>query len=1044
MKRRTQFANLEIRLHKREAKGYPVELTLNGGQQFQGGYLTPDQLPWVPSASPKQNGERLFNWLFTDRQLREQWGQIRGQHAKRRIRLRITADAPELHAIPWELLRDPAPSRTPQTLAAEAETPFSRYIAGEWPTPAPVAARPLKLLAAIANPDNLDAYGLNELNVEQERASLQTALVDLDPDQLDVTFLPPPVTLPALAEALNSGPHLLHIVAHGAFSHKQGSASLYLADAANEVSLIKDHELAEMLQRQGRLPHLIFLASCYGAARSPADAFRGLGPTLVRAGLPAVLAMQEAVPVETARTFSRIFYRRLLGHGQVDLASNEARATLLTADLPGSSIPVLFSRLPENQLFLRPEEVPGEEAKRVTIGQQIINFFTGTPDRQRELRDRQIMLQRVYDFWVKGVLENSLHNEMLIELGMEEKHEAVEYPWEMVLQRPDRPNRTLSPGTKIIDVFDESGGSLLILGEPGSGKTTMLLELARQTIERAQANPTQPMPVVFNLSSWAEKQLPLAEWLVEELNSKYNIPKKSAQQWIEGEKLRFLLDGLDEVAQQHQTACVEAINTFRREHLIPLVVCSRAMDYEELPTKLRLQQAIQLQPLTPQQVAAYLNEFGIELSMLKSAFQRDFTLRQLAQSPLMLSIMTLAYQDMGTEDLTYLASIRVEWEYLFAVYVKQMFERRGSSQLYSLEQTNRWLGWLAKKLLQHSEAEFLIEQLQPSWLPNDMQCWIYIFSSRLISGLIFVLPFFLERLVRKPINPPILVSTLLSGMIAGAAMGLIDGLNFGQRNQQDTKLAALHKSHFWHLGISILVGGVIFGVIFAIPFGMSIGIVIGLPFGLALGLIFGLRGVTRTTAKDVQTVERLNWVWIHGIKWATGGLIGGLIFGLSIGLIFGLIFGLNEGLRIGLIFGMVEGLFGGVVGATFGGLRGTIVETKSVPNQGIRMSARNAVLGGIIGGLSGGLIGGVIGKTTVGLIFGLNGGAMAALWYGGLDLIQHYTLRTILWSDGHIPWNYSRFLDFATERIFLRKVGGGYIFVHRYLMEYFASLEAEE
>jgi hypothetical protein len=28
--------------------------------------------------------------------------------------------------------------------------------------------------------------------------------------------------------------------------------------------------------------------------------------------------------------------------------------------------------------------------------------------------------------------------------------------------------------------------------------------------------------------------------------------------------------------------------------------------------------------------------------------------------------------------------------------------------------------------------------------------------------------------------------------------------------------------------------------------------------------------------------------------------------------------------------------------------------------------------------------------------------------------------------------------------IFLRKVGGGYIFVHRLLLEYFASLEPEE
>jgi hypothetical protein len=39
---------------------------------------------------------------------------------------------------------------------------------------------------------------------------------------------------------------------------------------------------------------------------------------------------------------------------------------------------------------------------------------------------------------------------------------------------------------------------------------------------------------------------------------------------------------------------------------------------------------------------------------------------------------------------------------------------------------------------------------------------------------------------------------------------------------------------------------------------------------------------------------------------------------------------------------------------------------------------------------------------------------------------------------------YIRFLDYAAERVFLRKVGGGYIFTHRLLMEYFATLEPIE
>ena len=55
--------------------------------------------------------------------------------------------------------------------------------------------------------------------------------------------------------------------------------------------------------------------------------------------------------------------------------------------------------------------------------------------------------------------------------------------------------------------------------------------------------------------------------------------------------------------------------------------------------------------------------------------------------------------------------------------------------------------------------------------------------------------------------------------------------------------------------------------------------------------------------------------------------------------------------------------------------------------------------------------------------------------------MRHGVIRLLLWRAGSIPWNYPGFLDSATEHIFLRKVGGGYIFVHRLLLEYFASLD---
>jgi hypothetical protein len=60
---------------------------------------------------------------------------------------------------------------------------------------------------------------------------------------------------------------------------------------------------------------------------------------------------------------------------------------------------------------------------------------------------------------------------------------------------------------------------------------------------------------------------------------------------------------------------------------------------------------------------------------------------------------------------------------------------------------------------------------------------------------------------------------------------------------------------------------------------------------------------------------------------------------------------------------------------------------------------------------------------------------------GGFACVQHLVLRVLLWQTKRIPWNYPDFLDYAAGRILLRKVGGGYIFMHRLLLDYFASLE---
>jgi hypothetical protein len=64
---------------------------------------------------------------------------------------------------------------------------------------------------------------------------------------------------------------------------------------------------------------------------------------------------------------------------------------------------------------------------------------------------------------------------------------------------------------------------------------------------------------------------------------------------------------------------------------------------------------------------------------------------------------------------------------------------------------------------------------------------------------------------------------------------------------------------------------------------------------------------------------------------------------------------------------------------------------------------------------------------------------LGGLGYGGLACLQHFILRLLLVRQGTAPWRYADFLDYAAERLFLRKVGGGYIFIHWLVQEYFAT-----
>jgi hypothetical protein len=354
---------------------------------------------------------------------------------------------------------------------------------------------------------------------------------------------------------------------------------------------------------------------------------------------------------------------------------------------------------------------------------------------------------------------------------------------------------------------------------------------------------------------------------------------------------------------------------------------------------------------------------------------------------------------------------------------------------YDETKARRWLSWLAREMQRRGTTVFMIEDLQPACLPGRLKYSAYVAASRFVAIALALAPSVAVAAWQNWDDDfaAFIVVTGFAVWAVAVCLALLDARG-GDMSRSRRVVRALSGA---------LVGVIVAAVVAYVEEESFADGAVALAF-LGAGVAIGR---PRRPAGDIQVIESLRWSSRRGIP----------AVGLGIGLIVWAVVGTwsQRGDKFDFSDIFIAMAFLAALLLGLWGFKPGLPGLKVAPNQGIRTTAKYAARVGAAVFLIAAVPFFVLDTSTTGIrwldpfpttgrrefvaiAFLVSG--IAAMLLGGKEVVRHFTLRVMLWLSGALPFRLARFLDYAAGRLqILQKVGGGYIFVHRLLLEHFAE-----